>query len=211
MTVPEYGLQDLFPQPLIKMDVDHHMGLAVFNNTIRHARGDDIIDSNGVINYYNHGNVFTLFSELQPLHDEILSKANHIYQKILNYDSTLRITNAWFNLCSRGGHQIFHNHCNSVLSGTLYLNTDKHTNIQFQSPYASIPQFCNQLKDQPSETPNEKGYGYHYDYHTIYTSNGTCLFWPSFLLHGYRENRTDNRLSLSFNLVPQQVNRMYKL
>ena len=212
-TTPEYGIADLFPCPLIKMDVDHHVAKSVFKNSIVNvASTDDTINRNGVINFYNDGNVFRLFSELQPLHDSILSKANYIYQKILNYqDTTLYITNAWFNICAVGGHQIFHNHCNSVLSGTVYLNTDKYTEIQFQSPYASVPSTHNQIKDLPSNQPNEKGYEYHNDYHRVNVGDGQCLFWPSYLLHGYQENRTNNRLSLSFNLFPTQVNRMYKL
>ena len=79
------------------------------------------------------------------------------------------------------------------------------------SPYASVPSTHNQIKDLPSNQPNEKGYEYHNDYHRVNVGDGQCLFWPSYLLHGYQENRTPNRLSLSFNLFPTQVNRMYKL
>mgnify|MGYP001191085247 FL=1 len=211
-TTPEYGIQDLFPCPLIKMDVDHYVAESVFKNSVlREAGSDDTINKNGIINFFNTQNVFTLYSELQPLHDDILSKANYIYQKILNYDSELKITNAWFNICAVGGHQLFHNHCNSVISGTLYIHADKYTEIQFQSPYASVPSMHNQIRDLPSDKPNEKGYEYHNDYHRVNVSAGQCLFWPSFLLHGYQENRTNSRLSLSFNLFPTQVNRMYKL
>jgi len=212
MDEPICGITDLFPQPLVKMDIDHHVAVSVFKNIVKRKAGfQDIIRTYGLTNYYNAKNVFELFSELQPVHDEIVNKANYIYQEIYNVDNELRVTNAWYNECELGSAQIFHNHCNSVLSGTLYLKTDSNTCIQFRSPYSALPAMHNQIRDKVSKKPNRKGHGYHQNYHTVFIRDGHCLFWPSFMMHGYPDNQTPNRLSLSFNMMPKQVNGIYKI
>ena len=40
-------------------------------------------------------------------------------------------------------------------------------------------------------------------------SDGTILFWPSYLRHGYYETQRDARLTLSFNCFPKKFNSLY--
>ena len=163
-----------------------------------------------LIHYHNDENIFEIYPELRDLGEQILAAGNFVYRDVMNHDTSLRITNAWINECHVGGRQFMHNHCNSVISGTLYLRTDANTCIQFQSPYG-LNDFGNLLLDEPNvQRPNRFGYQHHFRLATYRVQNGTCLFWPSHLRHGYSENLTPGRLSLSFNLLPEQFNCVYQ-
>ena len=37
---------------------------------------------------------------------------------------------------------------------------------------------------------------------TIPYANGDCIIYPSNLTHGYESNPTDNRVTLTFNIIP---------
>lgn len=167
--------------------------------------------NHNLINYHNQQNVFEIYEELKEIRDHILEKSNYFYKNILNHDSNLKLTQAWFNECGIDGSQSMHNHSNSVISGTLYLRTDKNTNIEFSNKHIVCDNF-NQLYDKPNtERENEHGYYYHLNLATFYPKEGDCLFWPSYLKHGYEKNKTPNRLTLSFNLIPETLNCLYKL
>lgn len=34
-------------------------------------------------------------------------------------------------------------------------------------------------------------------------TEGDVLFWKSYLVHGYTDNMADNRISISFNIMPR--------
>jgi len=161
-------------------------------------------------NYHNDENIFEIYNELQSLERDILAACNFVYQDILNYDSDLRITNAWINECNVGGAQETHNHCNSILSGTVYLRANQDTDIVFLNRHITSDTVT-QLADFPNQKKNNKyGYYYHSDMARFNVREGDCLIWPSHLKHGYKDNQTPNRLSLSFNTIPTKLNCLYK-
>jgi|TARA_B100001996_G_C18646739_1_gene587701 uncharacterized protein (TIGR02466 family) len=204
---------DIFPQMISMVRLPDNNIIDTFeqiikrNNHVEYNHRD-----NRLKHYHNNENVLSLYPELKQTHDDILNAANYVYQDVLNHTSDLRFTNSWFNECDIGGSQNFHNHCNSVLSGTVYYVTDKHTNLMFQSPYHSPSIICNSLQDEPDRNkPNSLGYNYHHSHVTIPIEQNMCLFWESYLHHGYNNNQTPNRMSLSFNLLPNNVNQTYKI
>ena len=52
---------------------------------------------------------------------------------------------------------------------------------------------------------NDKPNNYNSDT-IVWPEKGECLFWQSHLTHGYTDNKADNRISISFNLMPTVVN-----
>jgi len=202
----------LFAQPVTRVDLEVD-GVAKFFDTVIKVNGgksnnDRGFGDQGLVHYHNDQNVFKLYDELKDLGNEILDAANFVYRDVMNHKSKLFFTNAWFNECQVGSSQFFHIHSNSVLSGTLYIRTDENTNIQFQRPGASEVQ--NILEDiTDTEKENKFGYIYHFTECGINIRNGACLFWPSYMKHGYHNNQTPNRLSLSFNMMPESFNSMY--
>ena len=203
----------LFASPVTRIDIDVN-GVAKFFDTVIKDNGgksnqDRWFGDNGLVHYHNHENVFNLYDELADLGNEILNAANFVYKDVMNHDSDLFITNAWFNECQVGSSQFMHTHGNSVLSGTLYIRTDENTYIDFQTPYG-MSEVANTLSDDPNmDKDNKYGYIYHFQHCNITVGNGVCLFWPSYMKHGYHNNQTPNRLSLSFNLMPKSFNSMY--
>jgi uncharacterized protein (TIGR02466 family) len=203
----------LFASPVTRVDFDIDGAAKFFDTVVKSNGGQSNQDrghgDQGLVHYHNETNVFKLYDELKDLGNEILDAANFIYQDVMNHTSKLFFTNAWFNECEIGSSQFMHTHANSVLSGTLYLRTDENTYIQFQSPFG-ISEFANCLSDNTdTEKPNKFGYNYHFHQCSITVGNGVCLFWPSYMKHGYQNNQTPNRLSLSFNLMPESFNSMY--
>jgi uncharacterized protein (TIGR02466 family) len=211
----EHRMIPLFPLPLTVVDVDCEGVAEFFDSTILPTAGKKNTDGTSgyrtaLSHFHNDENVFEIYSELKDFGDRILEAANFAYREVMNRDSVLRVTNAWFNLCEVGGRQYMHNHCNSVLSGTVYLRTDNQSYLQFQSPY-HMNDFGNMLLDEPNtKRPNRFGYKHYFPTITFPVEQHTCVFWPSHLRHGYQENRTPNRLSLSFNFLPETFNCVYK-
>lgn len=211
----KHVIAGLFPQPITKLECNVE-GICDFFDAAVKNNGEVVAanfyfggGSSRLLHYHNDSNVFGIYPELKNLHDEILEKSNFVYQKILNHESDLFITNAWFNECQVGGNQKPHNHTNSVLSGTVYLRTDENTSVNFYSPYG-YANTCNTLTNDPTDAPNEYGYNFHHKTVTLNVNSGDCLFWESFMKHGYKDNKTPNRLSLSFNLMSNTFRNLYK-
>ena len=204
----------VFAQPItrIKCDIE---GVCEFFDSVIKRKDDSVTNkllgggSPQLRHYHNCNNVFNIYPELKNLHDQLIEKSNFVYRKVMNYESDVFITNAWFNECQIGGSQDFHSHNNCVLCGTLYLRTDENTEFLFNSPFGAS-KIAPNLFDKASNKPNEFGYNYHQTRIYISPDQGDCLFWPSFLSHGYFSNETPNRLSLSFNLMPVSFNTIYK-
>jgi len=205
----------LFALPLTHMKIECDGIAEFFDTVVKPSKGRSNTDGTNsyrtpLVHYHNDENVFEIYGELTELGGRILEAANFVYRDVMNHVTELRFTNAWFNECEVGGRQYMHNHCNSVLSGTLYLRADERTDLQFQSPYG-LNDFGNLLLDEPNiNRPNQFGYSYHFKMASYKLASGDCLFWPSHLRHGYSENRTPRRLTLSFNLLPTEFNCVYK-
>lgn len=210
-----HNIIGLFPQPLTKIKIDVS-GIGKFfdqnvRDDVKGYNNTKVSSDQGLKHFHNDDNVFEIYSELKPLGETILNAANYTYQTILNHDTTLRFTNAWFNECAIGSEQFLHNHCNSIVSGTLYLRTDENTCIHFISPFRNS-EFSPSIVDIPNMKRNNNfGYTFHHDIVTLSVFTGDCLFWGSHMKHGYPPNKTPGRLSLSFNLIPTTFNSTYKI
>ena len=209
-----HQLIPMFALPVTRIQLDQGNATQFFDDVVKTSQGRSNIDGTStyktpLLHYHNESNVFNIYDELHDVGDRILEAAQFVYRDVMNHDSDLRVTNAWFNECAVGGRQYMHNHCNSVVSGTLYLRVDENSYIQFQTPYG-MNDFGNMLLDEPNtKRPNRFGYGHHFSTVTVPGKSGDCLFWPSHLRHGYTENLTPGRLTLSFNFLPTEFNCVY--
>ena len=129
--------------------------------------------------------------------------AYHFHTTILglSIQSPYRVVDAWVNHCSQGS-QPFHAHINSFLSGTFYLDHDETAApIEFVNPSVT-----HQIEPAISFTPD-------YNNTTIFSQPaaqikpepGDFLLWQSHIRHGFTNNQSPNRLSLSVNMIPQIV------
>jgi len=203
----KWNAMGLFPSPLIKIHVeDANRAKEFFYQTIHKENNVPAL-----VHYHSFENVFELYSDLGWLKDKIEEAGNFAYRDLLNYrkSGAMKITSAWFNLCQIGGTQQRHSHANNILSGTYYLHTDKHTEIDFYHPLTTDSLHA-ELYDEPDMSNNKHGLKYHFREVTVAVQAGDCLFWPSQLRHGYRNNKTPNRLTLSFNMMPETLNTTYQ-
>lgn len=217
----KHNVVGLFSQPVTKVEIDNVEKIAsFFDDVIKKSADLDEVDSQGypthasypdnkLIHYHNRQNVFDLYDELKPLGQKILEASNFVYQDVLNYDSEMRFTNAWFNEADSGGYQYHHNHSNCVLAGTLYIRTGMDTVLQFQKNTQTSDVTNTIIDNSNLERENRFGYNFHYEVVSLPVTEGDCLFWPAYMKHGYPPNKTDGRLSLSFNLIPQKLSSMY--
>lgn len=209
----KWEVAPLFETPVFKFSIPETDSVkAYFFEHIQNVSGDERDEQGALSHYYSRQNVLAKFPELKTLSANLHKAASFTYKELLNYKDSgdLKVTNSWFNLCKLGGSQPAHNHANCLLSGTLYLNTDEHTALDFHHPISSVSQHA-ELYDRPSDEANEYGLKFHKRQSRIRVKNGDCLFWPSHLRHSYQNNQTADRLTLSFNLMPEFLNLDYRL
>tara|TARA_B100000073_G_C23657371_1_gene543070 strand:- start:263 stop:1015 length:753 start_codon:yes stop_codon:yes gene_type:complete len=106
------------------------------------------------------------------------------------------ISECWLNVCDSGGSQSSHNHCNSIVSGTYFVNfvPGKHAPLSFKNKRVANKPFL-QLN-----CPDEQTEGWFNDVKT-----STLLLWESHIKHGYKHNKENNRITISFNVIPSTI------
>ncbi len=214
----KWSATGLFATPLIKINlgdtayVAQYFKESIKANTVEQSIVDKNSPSGKLGHYQSQTHLFLLHPELSRFREKIEQAGSFAYKELLNYKKSgpLSMTNAWFNMCDVGGSQQKHTHANSLISGTVYLNTDQHTEITFFHPLSHFSMHA-ELYDEADKTKNAYGLHYHYQEVTVSVQAGDCLFWPSQLPHGYKNNQTPDRLSLSFNMMPEYTNTLYQV
>jgi uncharacterized protein (TIGR02466 family) len=146
-------------------------------------------------------------TRLKNLKHTIVSQANAYYHDILGFKEELYLSDSWLNVCEPGGFQPDHYHTNAVVSGTYYVViNDQHPKLEFRNPRLTNAPVSPEIRCDA-------------DHITAYNSgfmsvgnliNGSVLYWPSYLVHGYSQNNSDtNRISISFNLNIRSSNFLY--
>jgi uncharacterized protein (TIGR02466 family) len=116
----------------------------------------------------------------------------------LGYDcDNVVIAQCWINDCSKGGSQPPHNHMNSLISGTYFVNFIHEIHAPLTFGESTI-----------MGTPYLKLHGGESVAH-IEPYEGTLLLWESHIKHGYQSNNTDKRISISFNVIPETLPGIY--
>ena len=111
------------------------------------------------------------------------------------------VTDSWINICDDGGSQAPHYHTNSYVTALYYVNfNENHTPTYFakttgvqiypNTANLTLPHTNNTRFNQMDEVrPNE----------------GDLFLWPSTIIHGYKTNREDNRITLAINVMPRMM------
>jgi len=207
----QWEAAELFTTPVIKVRMANMDVLTQFFHETVKVRADVRDEQGGLSHYYSQSNVLLQYPELSDLKAKIEKTGTFVYQDLLNFKESgnLHTTNAWFNLCEIGASQSAHNHTNSLLCGTLYLTADENSELRFYHPQNNASYHA-ELFDNPSSSANKHGLRFHRREAKIPVRSGDCLFWPSWLKHGYQNNQTPDRLSLSFNMMPSKLNVDYQ-
>ena len=207
----EHEVANFFPVPVVSMKLTQEENQKVKNFFFNSVRGKEyngkyINDECQSLIHYRE--VFKEYKQLFWLKEKIKLFSNFVYKDVMNHITNLEVTDAWFNYAKKGSWQYVHNHCNSTLSGTLFIDVDDDFLI-FHSPYEETTSTSNIMIDNPSQEKNRFGYTFHNKKIQTEISSGTILFWPSYLKHSYLPTKKDGRLTLSFNCLPTQFNSLY--
>lgn len=123
---------------------------------------------------------------------------------ILHFDtSEYVLTDSWMNVCNSGGRQKHHYHINAVVCALYYVNFDDevHAPTYFYRPNNSMnyPDYFAYMLTNQKETK--------YNYiNEVVGVEGSLLLWTANTCHGYKTNYTDNRITISSNLMPRYIN-----
>ena len=201
----------LFATPLFKLQLGNTDAVRDYFHDRIKAETDVRDEADALAHYHSRGGLFSAHPTLEPLRRSLEEAGTFVYRELMNFGASgpMRLTSAWFNLCDVGGSQSAHNHTNSLLSGTLYLHADANTYLDFFHPL-DAPSLHAELHDVPSDTPNAHGLRFHKRTSRIRVTSGDLLLWPSALRHGYGANQTPDRLTLSFNMMPERLNIDYQ-
>ena len=210
MTEKQSNVVDIFPTKI------GHYTLSNQNRDYIKRVCRDIIDSPYNENYTrksNYGYITHYFDPIvgnQSLIDDTKFEGFHKWIKqcsldyiknTLGYDcENVVVVNCWINKCSRGGRQLPHNHANSFISGTYFVNfvPGIHSPLLFEkTPFSNRPHM-NMDPNHDTGSHNVTG---------VEHKEGTLLLWESHLTHLYDENNEDDRISISFNVMPETISR----
>jgi len=105
----------------------------------------------------------------------------------------LYVTQSWFNFNPKGSHHHMHDHPNSLVSGTFYIEGERNTNCIIDREYSNAVFPFIAIDVTESNLFNKQSHTISNDLHTL------CLF-PSRLRHSVEVNHNDvERITLAFN------------
>lgn len=139
-----------------------------------------------------------MFQQIAKL---VMPKLVEFGQQLFGEQLSWSIKEIWVNVLEPGGHQAVHTHANSFISGVLYL-TRSHpsANIVFhKSLGGSDFIFSNHNKNAKVGPYNGS------KWMMPSLSAGDLVLFPSYLLHEVPLNQGEQRISVSFNAIPERL------
>ena len=199
----------LFPTPVATFDYENHLEFK--KNLLEYCENNkekvQISQYGKDLKHFKNTPDSNLLDDIKKYSDfeNFISKSSKYFIKdiIGNEIDELVVTDCWINICGNGGHQPFHNHGNSYISGTYYLNYDSkiHSNLRFNSPFKFKDpgvQFMELNIDKYTQF-NSK------DVTCNFINEGMLVLWPSNLIHGYSDNSGEDRITVSMNIMPKRI------
>jgi uncharacterized protein (TIGR02466 family) len=188
------------PIGIRQFDPQHHQQLKEKCFNIAHTETgiDNDFENEGLMHYHHPMSGLNLLDceGFDMFHDWIKRCSLEYMNKILGHEcEDVIITECWLNVCKRGSYQRMHSHGNSFVSGTYFVNFEpgKHAPLAFFNAKDLAQQFL-EVKGNAAKKIAVVKHG-----------EGTLLLWQSHVLHGYEENMKDNRMTISFNVMPATI------
>jgi uncharacterized protein (TIGR02466 family) len=198
---------EIFPEAIGKYSFDYESRIKIKDlcfDIIKRNSFSKNKDSNNLYHYCNTNkeNLLNL-EQFKWFEEKISTFAADYIENILGYElkDGVVITDCWMNLCQNNGDQFLHNHGNSFISGTYYVNfnPDVHGKLKFQNK-----NMMSGMNSAPYlELTIKKNTKYNSGGAIMNYNEGDVLLWQSHLIHGYSGNNSDNRISISFNIMPK--------
>jgi len=193
--VVQYETYGLFMTPVTKYDMTDFI-VPILN----WMKNEDFVDHdrNTIChNVQQVGPTNKILEDLPDLKAELLTAVRKANESGLSYASNFAISDCYVEVAHQGAIYAPHEHSNCLFSGTLFINyePEQHAFIKFKRNVMSQMFPIMML-------PFEQMTAFNLQEATIPYSNGDCIIYPSNLTHGYESNPTDNRITLTFNVIP---------
>jgi hypothetical protein len=194
---------EIFPVTVARFHYEKNSELQqIINTIISSAKVEEARELSSSTHYFEKSGNLLNNPLLADFKDFVMSSANQYVNNLLKIDSEMFVTLSWINHTNSGFDLDPHNHGNSYISGTYYLNFNPlyHSPITFHK--SVLGQQFQYLDIKPSEFNK-------YNAKSCQLSNliqGDLILWPSHLEHGYTANVGNDRVSISMNFLPKIVN-----
>lgn len=205
---------EIFPKPigLYSLEKDRHLKL---KEQCLSLIEEKYVKDNSYANQENHRlkhflnkdnlNLFD-YEELKWFEKWLEEQCVDYIENILGCDlkDGVVITDCWLNKCDAGGEQFPHIHTNSYISGTYYVNyiDGLHSPLKFKNKNL-IYDYCSE--NPVMMIPFKKRTKYNSIFAEMSYKEGDLLLWESYHSHGFESNMEDNRISISFNVMPRYL------
>jgi len=193
--VVQYETYGLFMTPVTKYDMTDFI-VPILN----WMKNEDFVDHdrNTIChNVQQVGPTNKILEDLPDLKAELLTAVRKANQGGMSYASNFAISDCYVEVAHPGAIYAPHEHSNCLFSGTLFINyePEQHSFMKFKRNVMSQMFPIMML-------PFEQMTAFNLQEATIPYANGDCIIYPSNLTHGYESNPTDNRITLTFNVIP---------
>ena len=192
ITFETYGL---FMQPVTKYNMSDFIP-----KILSWMKNEDFVDHDRqqiCHNVQQVGPKNKILKDLPDLEAELLEAVRKCNDSSLNYATNFAISDSYIEIAHRDAIYAPHEHSNCLFSGTLFINyvPDSHSYLKFKRNTLSSMFPVMML-------PFEQMTAFNLQEATIPVQQGDALIYPSNLTHGYESNPTDNRITLTFNVIP---------
>ena len=205
---PKRYLKSLFATPLYSADLNLNLtNLEHFckKHQQKNKEGEQKSNNGG----YQSNFILPHKGPLDPLIKEIETNANVFAKQFLNKKLIQKIDSIWMNTNSYKDSNRVHSHPGSTISGVYYVKTPSNAgNIAFQHPAMEIlGHYYNSMSALPGEINEPEEYGQFNTSSVVCPAKENVLYlFPSWLMHFVESNmnKTEERISISFNISPSK-------
>ena len=194
-TAVDFETYGLFMIPVTKYNCSD-----LVDDVLKWARNQDFVkhDRNAIShNIQQIGETNQILKDLPHVKSALLNVARKHNQSGLNYASNFEISDCYLEVAHQGAIYAPHEHSNCLFSGTYFISYEKdaHSYLKFKRNTISNTYPIMML-------PYESMTAFNLQEATIPYAAGDIVIYPSNLTHGFDSNPTDNRITLTFNVIP---------
>lgn len=198
--MPQLHVNNLFPTPVLRIegflssDAADSITAALKSRSKTTNARTDLLSHTEPLNPKND-------PQFDKLSVNSLTHVNELGFLLFGQYLNWSIKEMWLNILSKGGHQVIHTHANSFISGVIYL-TDHHpsTHTTFHKCMGGDNFIFSNHHKNSTTTPYN---GDHWVASDV--KKGDLVLFPSYLLHSVPQNEGEERMTIAFNAIPDEL------
>lgn len=191
-----YGL---FPTGLTRYRPDNHTEL--LSKIYEWMKTKDLVREHGrekmCYNIVQVGDNLDPVKEIPELAQAISDAVAFHNNNTMKYDCEFSVTDCYCEIANEGALYAPHEHSNAIYSGTFFVNVDLEKGGVFKFRRATMSTFFPVM-----QVPSKEMTAFNMPEQYVQYGNGDFLIHPPNIQHGYEGNQAQDRISITFNVVP---------